>query len=90
MRHNEKTSGYLIKINKAYNKKVRVGTLCVKDLVIKTAGYFRKVLSAYQFFHKLEGPYIIIEACNSGYSLISKPDSEDLLLPVNAKQLKLY
>lgn len=88
----QRTNGYLIKnqTSKAYNEKVRPQALRVSNLVFKTVGHIQKGLSASKFAPTLEGPYVIREAYYCGQFLISRPDSEDLLTPINVKSLKLY
>lgn len=52
-------------------------------MVLKIAGQIQKELSAMKFAHKWEEPYVIRKP-----TIISKPDSENLLCPNNAKWLK--
>lgn len=60
------------------------------DLVLQATGHDQKGLRASKFDHKWEKSYLIREAHDSGYFLISQPDSDDLLSPIHAKWLKLY
>lgn len=59
------------------------------DLVLKVAGHSKKGLES-KFVLKWEETYVILEAFDSGYYLISCPDSENLLAQINAKWIKLY
>lgn len=47
-------------------------------------------MTASKFAAKWEGPYVIHKVYNSGYFLISKPDSSECLATINAKWLKQY
>lgn len=58
--------------------------LYVGDLVLKTARHIQKGLSASNFTPKWAGPTVIRENFDSVYFLISQPDSEYLLTPINA------
>lgn len=63
-------------IIKAYNKRV---SNPIGDLVLKTARHIQKGLSVSKFAPQWKGPYVIMEAFNSGYFLISRPDSKHIL-----------
>lgn len=86
----QKWLAYQKRISIAYNKRVKARPLKVSDLVLKATGHIQKGSSASKFSPKWEGPYIIREAYNSGYFLISRLDWEGYLAPINGKWLKMY
>lgn len=86
----EKWQTYQNQISRAYNKKVKPRSLKVGDLVLKATGHIQKGLNAPKFAPIWEGPYLVREAYTSGYYLISRPDSQNCLAPINGRWLKLY
>lgn len=50
---------------KAYNRKGKRHSLCVRGLVLKTAGHVHKGLDAFKFSRKWEGLYAIKETYDS-------------------------
>lgn len=52
------------------------------NLVLKVAGHVQKGSNASKFAPKFEGPYIIHEAYDIGYFLISQSNSEGYLSPI--------
>lgn len=59
-------------------------------LVLKATKHVQKGLTTSNLAPKWEGHYILREAYDSGYYLISRPNSEDQLALINEKLLKLY
>lgn len=51
------------------------------DLILKAIGHVQKGLSVLKFALPLEGAYVVQEAFDNGYFLISRSDSEYLLAP---------
>lgn len=76
--------------NKHNNKWVKLRTLKVGDLVLGAASHIQKGMNASKFALKWQGPYIILEAYDSGYYFISPPNLKYYLTPINEKWLKLY
>lgn len=68
---------------------MRSRTLYVNVLVVKAAGHVEKGLKASKFASNREGLYIVCEAYDNDYFLISRPNFDDLLAPINAKWLQL-
>lgn len=62
--------------SRAYNKKVTPRTLKVGELILQVAWHVQKGLVASKFTPKLEGSYIVHEAYDSGYYLISQLNSK--------------
>lgn len=86
----QKWSAYQERISRAYNKRVKIRPIRVGDLVLKAAGHIQKGTNASKFSPKWEGPYVVREAYDSGYFLISRPDLNGYLAPMNGRWLKLY
>lgn len=73
----QKWSTYQERISRAYNKRVKIRPIKVGDLVLKAAGHIQKGTNVSKFSPKWEGPYVVREAYDSGYFLISRPDSNE-------------
>lgn len=91
-RHNKENRwfSYQKHIIKSYNKRVRPRTFSVADLVLMIIEHLQKGLSASRFALEWEGPYIFQEAYDNCYFLITRPNYDDILAPINGKWLKLY
>lgn len=86
----ERLSAYEKRISGVYNRRVKSRPLKMGDLVLKAAGHIQKGTNASKFAPKWEKPHIIWEAYDNRYFLISRPNLEGYLAPINEKWLKLY
>ena len=61
------------------------------QLVLRVADYVkRKVAAPSKFAPNWEGPYVMKEACGSGYYRLCSMDEFTTTDPINGKWLKLY
>jgi len=80
---------YTKQLSRAYDNLVRPRKFVEGDLVLKAAVKHIRGLPLPKFAANWEGPFIVKEAHNSGYCLISKME-EDRPFKINNKWLKLY
>ena len=81
---------YTHKMQRSYNKKVRVRNFQDGDLVLLVKDHIMKGVHATKFVPNWEGPYEISEIRTSGYCTLRNINNGKITKPTNVKYIKKY
>ena len=81
---------YTHKMQQTYNKRARIRTFQIGDLVLLVKDHVMKGLHATKFTPNWEGPYEVTQIEPSGYCRLRNLENNKISMPTNIKFIKKY